>query len=448
MVNSLLYKDTDWVNPLLTYSLLIALILIFTIVWMSWRQHRQTQLAVQRRSAAEQSGLTEPASLHPSIDPAVCLGCGTCVTACPEGDVLGLVGRKAQLVSPTACIGHGACREACPTDAITLVFGTATRGVEIPSLSPDFESSVPGLFIAGELGGMGLIRNAISQGQQAVQAAAARARQQRGGDYDLVIVGAGPAGLSAALAAKRHKLRYLVLEQDTVGGTIAHYPRGKVVMTAPAVLPVVGKFQFREASKEKLIEFWQDVVEKSELAIKTGSRVADIQRSDNGFTVQVEDGEALTARTVLLAMGRRGTPRKLGVEGEHRSKVVYRLIDPEQYAGRRVLVVGGGDSALEAALAIAEQPGTEVTLSYRSEAFSRAKPKNRERVAAAATAGELNVLLQSQVVSIDDQSVVLRTTAGTRNIANDDVIVCAGGILPTPFLKQIGIHVEEKFGTA
>lgn len=429
------------------YSLILAVAAILLVAFSLWRQRRKSQIALERWQEAQQIGLTEPASLHPLIDPNICLGCATCIGACPEGEVLGLVNRKAQLVQPSSCIGHGACREACPTGAISLVFGSETRGVEIPMVSPSFESTVPGLFIAGELGGMGLIKNAISQGRQAAEAAAARSRQHREGDYDLVIIGAGPAGLSAALAAKHRKLRYVVLEQDSVGGTIAHYPRGKVVMTAPAVLPVVGKFQFREASKEALIEFWQSVVDKGELVINTGQRVSNIQNLKTGFTVVTEQGTSIVSKTVLLAMGRRGTPRKLDVPGEEQPKVVYRLVDPEQYAGLRVLVVGGGDSALEAALALAEQPGTEVALSYRAEAFSRAKTKNRDRIAAAEQAGELQLLMQSNITRISDTVVDINTPQGMVPLPNDVVIVCAGGILPTPFLKKIGIHVEEKFGT-
>lgn len=434
-------------DPLLLYSLIIIVVVGSLIAFQLSLQRRHSRLALARWQEAQQSGLVEPASLHPLIDPNVCLGCATCITACPEGGVLGLVNRKAQLVSPASCIGHGACREACPTSAISLVFGSATRGVEIPMLSPDFESSVPGLFIAGELGGMGLIKNAISQGQQAVDSAS-RLLSQRQGDYDLLIVGAGPAGLSAALAAKQRKLRYRVLEQDTVGGTIAHYPRGKVVMTAPASLALVGKFQFQEASKEALIEFWQSVVEKEQLAIEPGQRVSDIKAAADSFSVVTEQGQSFSCKTVLLAMGRRGSPRKLGVAGEELAKVVYRLIDPQQYAGRRVLVVGGGDSALEAALSLAEQPQTEVSLSYRSAAFSRAKAKNRERIDNAAQQGAIRLLLQSEISSITAESVVISSPDETLTLANDDVIVCAGGILPTPFLKKIGIHVEEKFGTA
>ncbi len=411
-------------------------------------QARKTAKAKIKWQKAQADGLIEPASLHPIIDPAKCLGCSTCVSACPEGEILGLINRKARLVSPSSCIGHGACKEACPTSAIKLVFGTATRGVEIPQLSSQFETSVPGIFISGELGGMGLIKNAIAQGKQAVAAISKRRNKSKKDILDLVIVGAGPAGLSAALSAIDKKLRYVILEQeDSIGGTIAHYPRGKIVMTRPAILPVVGKFQFREASKEALVEFWQSVVQKTGLKIKTKQRVENIEKTQHGFLVKTQDQSYETV-SVLLALGRRGTPRKLDVAGEDLPKVVYRLVDPEQYAHQNVLVVGGGDSALEAAIAVAEQPGTSTIVSYRSEAFSRAKEKNRNRVNKLQEQGKLNVLLKSRVIRIGTESVELETTEGVRKFKNQSVIVCAGGILPTPFLKKIGIDVEEKFGTS
>ena len=150
---------------------------------------------------------------------------------------------------------------------------------------------------------------------------------------------------------------------------------------------------------------------------------------------------------MLLAIGRRGTPRKLGVPGEDLPKVVYRLIDPEQYRNMRVLVVGGGDSALEAAITISEQPGTTVTISYRSEAFGRGKPKNRERLQAQEAAGRIKVMLKSNVKLVEPDKVHLEYNGETVVLPNDAIIVCAGGILPTPFLKEIGVMVETKFGT-
>jgi len=408
------------------------------------RNHRQ---AVKKLAQAKIDGLTEPPTLHPEIDPAICIGCGTCVTACPEGKILGLVNRKAVLVSPTSCIGHGACREACPTGAIDLVFGTATRGVEIPLLSQEFETNVPGIFIAGELGGMGLIVNAITQGTQAIEAIMRQAGTSNTDAFDLIIVGAGPAGLSAALAAKERKLRFKVLEQDTIGGTVSHYPRGKIVMTRPATLPLVGKFQFKEAHKEVLMEFWESAAKEVAGDIITCCQVKSIENLGDKFSLTTGN-ETFTSRFVLLAMGRRGTPRKLDVPGEELSKVVYRLIDPEQYSNRHVLVVGGGDSALEAALAISEQRGTTTTLSYRNAAFSRAKPKNREAIAAAHTQGRIKVLMNSTVELIEPMQVIISSNNQKTALPNDEVVVCAGGVLATGFLKNIGIHVEEKFGAA
>jgi len=434
-------------NATLIYAIAILAVVCTTAGIILFRQKKYSLAAQEKITAAKASGLSEPVSLHPVINPNVCLGCATCINACPEGGILGLVNRRAQLVTPASCIGHGVCKDACPTGAIDLVFGSETRGVEIPALSSEFESSVAGIFIAGELGGMGLIKNAISQGQQAVAAAHARCKKLKLDGYDLIIVGAGPAGLSAALAAQQKKMRYLVLEQDTVGGTIAHYPRGKVVMTAPGNLPGIGKFQFREASKEALMEFWQSVLDKTQLNISTQQRVSDIKPMDQGFVVTTQT-QQLKTKTVLLAMGRRGTPRKLDVPGENLPKVVYRLVDPEQYAGQHVLVVGGGDSALEAALAIAEQPNSHVTLSYRSDAFGRAKEKNRQGIDQAQAAGKITVYLSSNVIRINPDSVELDIHKQAKTLINHAVIVCAGGVLPTPFLKQVGIQVEEKYGVA
>ena len=435
-----------------SYPTLLAYAAPLTVIW-GWylaraRSRERRSIAVRDQSSAV--GLAEPSSLHPVIDTTRCIGCGSCVKACPEQPehhVLGLIHNKAHLISPSDCIGHGACRAACPVDAITLVFGSAQRGVDIPLLSPGFETSVAGIFIAGELGGMGLIRNALTQGRQAVDAIHKRGASRRD-RLDLVIVGAGPAGFAASLTAKSHGMRFVTLEQESLGGAVFQYPRAKLVMTSPVTLPLAGKVRFGQTSKEALLDFWRAVEARTGLEIRYRERVDSIAGDGaGGFVVRTTKGEHRTT-SVLLTIGRRGTPRKLGVPGEELPKVVYRLLDPEQYVGQDVLVVGGGDSALEAAASIAEEGGRHVALSYRSDSFSRAKPRNRERVAVAERSGRLTVLMKSDVRRIEPGSVVVACEGREIELPNDAVIVSAGGILPAEFLRSVGIDVETKYGTA
>jgi thioredoxin reductase (NADPH) len=428
---------------------ILAYVAPLAFVWAIYlpARRRLEGRAVAKLTAATEAGLLEPASLHPVIDPAKCIGCGSCVRACHEGDILGLIDGKSELVEPSLCIGHGACKAVCPADAITLVFGTERRGVDIPNVNPNFETNVPGIFIAGELGGMGLVRNAIEQGRQAVDSVSKLKGLGAPDMLDVVIVGCGPGGFSASLAAMQHKLRFVTLEQDTLGGTVAHFPRGKLVMTQPFTLPLTGTFDFGELSKEELIDFFAGIVKKTGLKVNEGERVESVMRVNDVFEVRSTRGTYKT-RAVLLTIGRRGTPRKLGVPGEDQPKVVYRLIDPEQYRGQHVLVVGGGDSALEAACAIAEQAGTTVTLSYRGDSFNRAKLKNRERVEEAQAAGRLYVALSSKVKQVGDDFVEIEWGGAIYEVDNDAVIVCVGGILPTPFLESMGIQVETKYGAA
>ena len=429
-------------TPLLLWSA-YAVPLAFALLFHIQARRRRELASVAVLSQSVESGMTEPPSLHPVVNPALCCGAGACVNACPE-EALGIVNGKAQLVNPTVCIGHGACAAACPVEAIKLVFGTETRGIDIPYVKPTFETNVPGIYIAGELGGMGLVRKAAEQGKQAIESVVKASRGSC--ELDVVIVGAGPAGLSATLGAMEKKLRFVTLEQeDSLGGTVYHYPRNKIVMTQPVVLPLAGKAKLGEISKESLLAFWQDIVDRFGMKIEFGQRVEKVTAVDNGFIVKTDRAEYST-RAVLLAIGRRGTPRKLGVPGEELPKVVYRLIDPEQYRGRHVLVVGGGDSAIEAAVAIVAEEGSSVTLSYRGEAFGRVKQKNREHLAEAEARGSLRVLLGSTINRIEAEFVYLECE-DTVKLANDAVIVCAGGILPTPMLKEMGIRVETKFGT-
>jgi thioredoxin reductase len=427
----------------LLYYLLPALLILIPAAFHLRAKKKVSAIHHAVLKEAQEAGLTEPPSLHPVVDLSICMGSGACVRACPE-KALGVIKGKGVLINPTHCIGHGACAPACPVGAIKLVFGTEKRGMDIPQVDPDFQTNIPGIFIAGELGGMGLIRNAIRQGTHAVKAITSR--QHGKADYDLVIIGAGPAGIAASLAAKEAGLNYVTVEQeDSLGGTTYHYPRNKLVMTAPMKLPLIGEIKVREISKEELMEIWQGILDKATPNIQFSERMEEITPVDGIFSVRTNKATYSTA-SVLLAIGRRGTPRKLGAKGEEQAKVVYRLIEAEQYRDKHVLVVGGGDSALEAALDIANEPGTHVTLSYRGKAFDRVKPKNRARLAEAIAKNRIEQLLESTVREIGMDNIALKHGDDILERPNDAVIVCAGGELPTPMLKKMGVQVDTRYG--
>jgi len=414
------------------------------------RQRRQTRDAAVLEEKAEANRHT-PRSLHPVIDPDICIGSLSCLKACPEGDILGIVNGAATLVHADHCIGHGRCAAECPVGAIKLVMGTAERGVELPEVDTFFESSRPGVHVVGELGGMGLIRNAIEQGTQLarrldeVLPRTTAAGGGGSGEVEVAVVGAGPAGLATALALRAAGRTVRVLEQNVVGGSMAHYPRQKVVMTEPVLIPGIGKLGKKVISKEDLLASWEKAVAKGALRIESGVRVEGIEGADGRFTMQTSAG-VVRARKVVLATGRRGSPRRLGVPGEDLPKVTYGFTDPEQYDGRRVLVVGGGDSALEAAIQIAERNTAEVVLSYRGADLARARDSNRLRVQALAEEGHLQVLLPSQVKRIEADAVFLDWGGREIRIANDDVIVNIGGELPAEFLKKAGVEMRRYHG--
>ncbi len=416
---------------------------VLILIWQHRRQLHAERQHRRRLEANERNAVQPPPSLHPFIDTDYCIGCGSCAKACPEPNVLGLVNLQAVLLEPAHCVGHGKCEEACPVGAITLVLGTRDRGVEVPVTDDFFQTHVPGVYVVGELGGIGLIRNSMLQGMQCIDAMATKPRSQNG-KYDVVIVGAGPAGFGATLQAKAKKLRYLTLEQDDVGGAILKYPRRKVVMTAPLNLPGYGKIHFRDVIKEELLREWEKIIKKTGIKIHTQKRVDKILPSGSALEV-VAGGEKYPARNVILALGRRGTPRKLGVPGEHLAKVIYQLDDPKDFSGRHCLVVGGGDSALECALMLAEA-GARVSLSYRQKAVTRAKPRNQQMIAAAIQEGRIRAFMPSTVKAITTEAVRLEADGSEKIIPNDDVIVMAGGILPFEFLKEIGIEMRTLYG--
>ncbi|OGQ91216.1 MAG: hypothetical protein A2289_18225 [Deltaproteobacteria bacterium RIFOXYA12_FULL_58_15] len=422
-----------------------ALLFVFGAAGLFTRQLLRERRERRRMREAESLGLHQPASLHPVIDPDICIGSQACVAACPEGDVLGVIDGAGRLIHGAACIGHGRCAAECPVGAIRLVFGTAERGVDIPWVSPDFESSRHGVYIAGELGGMGLIKNAIRQGVGAARHAIGRLAATPAGGVDVVVVGAGPAGIGAALACIERGATYTLIDQEGFGGTVAHYPRHKVVMTEPVDVPLFGRIHRAEMSKEDLLHLWNRVVIETGLRVEEKRQCLGIEGEDGNFRVITNQG-VHTAAKVVLATGRRGTPRKLGVPGEDSPRVVYRLVDPEQYRDCDVLVVGGGDSALEAAELLVRDGGARAHLAYRGDGFFRAKPKNRNAIEKMRARGELGVYLGTSMRELNATTAVLTCKDGDLELKADYVIAALGGEMPAGFLANLGIRTDRWFG--
>ena len=400
---------------------------------------RQRRADATRLASTQELGMDRPSGQYPLIDAGACIGCGTCIDACPEGDVLGIVHGKAVVINGARCIGHGRCADACPVGAIQVGLGDITKRDDIPLLDDDGQTVVPGLYIAGELSGFALINNAVAMGARVIDAIAADVGPSAPDAVDVLVVGAGPAGMSAALRAVERGLSCIVLDQQAPGGTILQYPRRKLVMVQPVEIPLFGRLPRSEYTKEELLAIWYDLHEINGLDIRTGERVTDVKGAKDHFMVMTADG-AYAARRVVLALGRRGTPRKLNVPGEEMAKVAYKLIDAEAYENRRVLVIGGGDSAVEAAMGLAHQKGTQVTMSYRKPELLRIKQRNAERIGALIAAGGVDFRGGTTVQSIEADTVVLDGPDGPAIIPNDDVFILAGGIPPFAFLRGLGIR--------
>jgi thioredoxin reductase (NADPH) len=435
----------------ITWLVLLGLVAAVGLPYIIWtrieaRAHRTAKTVHDEVIALGDESV--PVSIHPEIDLDACIGSGACIRACPEDDVLGITDGRARLVHPMSCIGHSACMTACPVGAISLVFGTATRGIELPKLTSSFETSQPGIYVVGELGGMGLIRNAVEQGRQAAAAIMKSGKRGAAGDLDAIVVGAGPAGISAALALGAHGLRILIVEQDKFGGTITHYPRAKVVMTGSIEFPGYGTVRRRTMSKEDLVELWADIRDRTQLPVKEAVRVEAIEQEGSAWRVRGGDFSDRAAN-IVLALGRRGAPRELGVPGEELAKVAYRVIEPEVFEGKRVLVVGGGNAAADCAIALAELGGClAVGLSYRRDELSRVRSAVKARVDALIRAAKIMPLFGTEVVSIAPEHVMLKSARGLQKLDNDHVVVQIGGTPPSQLLHSLGIELVEKRGQA
>jgi thioredoxin reductase len=322
-----------------------------------------------------------------------------------------------------------------------------SSGTDVPVINEEHETNVSNLFITGELGGLALIKNAVNQGRDCVDVIARRFTETPAPSpqdvLDIIIVGAGPAGISASLRASEHKLKAVTLERETVGGTVSKYPRQKLVMTSPVEFPLYGKFSKTALSKEDLLAFWEKVMKRTDLQIHTSEPVNTVKKDPDGlFRVNTPVTE-YRARAVVLALGRAGTPRKLGVKGEELPHVYYRLIEADHYTNKNILIVGGGDSAVEAAMGLAHQAGNKVTLSYRKGEFSRLKDRNAKRIDEYMRSGKLEVLFNSMPTEFREGSLTIEVAGENRELPNDFVWIFAGGTPPSDFLKAAGVA----FGT-
>lgn len=427
------------------FLVLVVLVLTLVVGAMARRRGelRAMEASVSEIARARERGSAQARLQFPHVDLSQCMGCGSCIRACPEEGVLELVHGQALVAHGARCVGHGRCAEACPVDAISITLGDLSRRSDIPAIGSNLESQhVPGLYLAGELTGYALVRTAVTHGSSVADEIAKRCKQPGPeGVLDLVVVGAGPAGLSCSLGALQHGLDFVTLDQDSLGGTVSHYPRGKLVMTHPVKMPMGRTLDRSTYSKEELIDFWREIVDGLELPVRTGVEVTGVEKRGEVFTVKTNRGEYL-ARNVCLALGRRGSPRKLGVPGEELPKVAYSLIDARSHTYQRILVVGGGDSAIEAALGLSEMPGNTVTLSYRKAAFFRIKARNEKRLDEALREGRIEVRYESDVAAIEEDWVTLTEKGEEVRLPNDEVFVFAGGLPPFELLQRAGVSFD------
>ncbi len=441
----------------MSFPLLLGVVLVLGLALLATLARRselmRMEKSLKRREKAVRHGGAKAKLQHPVVDLTRCLGCGTCVKSCPEDGVLELVHGQAMVVAGARCIGHGHCEAECPVSAMTITLANLETRKDVPVLNDELESvGSPGLFLAGEVTAHSLIKTAIDQGTAVGAAVARRVKQDKKplkDELDLCIVGAGPAGLSCSLEAKRSGLHFVTIDQESgPGGTVAKYPRRKLVLTQPVNMPLAGRLKQSTYTKEELISLWEDISTRQRLPIRGGETFLGLENNENGSFVVRTKTSTYTARNVCLALGRRGSPRKLGVPGEDLPKVAYSLLDASSYQNRKILVVGGGDSAVEAALGLAEQPGNTVTLAHRGENLVRIRSANERRIKASLNERRMNLLVQAQVSSITPSAVQLeirgKAEAATIHIPNDEVFIMAGGDPPLELLERSGVSFDPK----
>ncbi|MBT3180466.1 MAG: NAD(P)-binding domain-containing protein [Candidatus Marinimicrobia bacterium] len=421
---------------------IIISIFLFPYIYSLKKKESSTK---KRLKETKEKGQDKPLLQHPIINQSACIGCGICVDVCPEGDVLGLIDGKATVIHGSHCIGHGECAENCPIGAIEIGLGDISERQDIPRISKQYETNIPGIYITGELSGMALIRNAIEHGVIAINHIHSNTNNSNN-NLDVLIVGAGPSGLAAALRAIELGLNYQVIDQSDIGGTILHYPRQKMTLIQTVDIPLFGRLKQGEYQKETILDYWEKIISDYKVKINTREKLISVSPNEEGFHI-VTATKKYKTKHVLLALGRRGTPRKLGIPGEEFSKVMYKLLDAESYKHKNILIVGGGDSAIEAALGLAHQEGNYVTISYRKPNFFRLKTRNEKNIETAIQNKKINAIFDSTVTDINKDSVTIASQGNINTLKNDFVFIFAGGELPFPLLESIGIDFGKKINS-
>jgi thioredoxin reductase/ferredoxin len=430
-----------WVVPLALGGLAILLMAVFTML-SARRKHHAT---------VAPAAVVGPRVLVHDINDDRCTGCDACVAVCPT-NVLDLVANKSRVLRFQDCIQCEACMFACPTEALVMFpEGTVPPPLKVPEIDENFQTAVPGQYLIGEVAGKPLVKNAANLGRAVIEHMLGSTNMRVGAlgrgesSVDVAIIGSGPGGLSAALTCIQRGVSYVMLEKEQmIASTIARYPKGKLVMAEPYDTQNLSLLPVFDSGKEQLIPIWTELIQRVNLNVRQGESVETVTRTNDGnFEIRSTVG-TYKAQRVVLSIGTRGKPRTLQVPGENLPKVFSLLEDPDEWRGRNVMVVGGGDSACEAALALADA-GARVMISYRGKGFSRAQPKNKQAIEAYAAEGRIKAKLGSQVLAFEHDSVALALGDGTqKRYPNDAAFVLIGADPPIQWLEKLGVRFVER----